>query len=105
MHVFTLHFATINTEELACIKKKLRRFTLHFATINTIYLLMPLALREYLHYTLLLLIPTKGLRSFGTVRLFTLHFATINTILFGIQSIDLSKFTLHFATINTGEIK
>ena len=36
LKLFTLHFATINTNDLATAKYAGERFTLHFATINTV---------------------------------------------------------------------
>ena len=77
--IFTIHFATINTEEMySQIIPKLV-FTIHFATINTSLVIRPEDQVKYLQYTLLLLILTPaGNLSFVTVK-FTIHFATINT--------------------------
>ena len=54
-----------------------------------------------LHYTLLLLIQSKGVYGDEMIMAFTLHFATINTRQFLILLDQLGTFTLHFATINT----
>ena len=57
--IFTIHFATINTEEMySQIIPKLV-FTIHFATINTSLVIRPEDQVKYLQYTLLLLIRTK----------------------------------------------
>ena len=53
---FTLHFATINTEEREFLNAAGTPFTLHFATINTLQHLYVLLSYYNLHYTLLLLI-------------------------------------------------
>ena len=55
--LFTIHFATINTEFTGGYVVFTGSFTIHFATINTVY-------EEWLNEAYLL---------------FTIHFATINT--------------------------
>ena len=54
---FTIHFATINTQEPKSIDELYDLFTIHFATINTSF---------------------EGHRRIS-VPAFTIHFATINT--------------------------
>ena len=59
----------------------------------------------YLHYTLLLLIPTKKTAIHEALYKFTLHFATINTKKSKLLEMRKKIFTLHFATINTNKKK
>ena len=55
-YIFTLHFATINTDRPFIPNFIEEIFTLHFATINTSFEISSEELLKYLHYTLLLLI-------------------------------------------------
>ena len=57
MTQFTIHFATINTNQKRPMYSLTKEFTIHFATINTAFTTPPIAP------------PIK----------FTIHFATINT--------------------------
>ena len=81
MTLFTIHFATINTEIPMYGKASAGKFTIHFATINT---------------------SNKCSKKFYS-SLFTIHFATINTALTTHVHGGITKFTIHFATINTGD--
>ena len=54
--LFTLHFATINTQTLLYVLQHRISFTLHFATINTLLSKFIVKDKNDLHYTLLLLI-------------------------------------------------
>ena len=56
---FTIHFATINTNNISKVNKKYFKFTIHFATINTSII--------------------KQLDIINQE--FTIHFATINTVI------------------------
>ena len=53
---FTIHFATINTNELSYEERDAEEFTIHFATINTCLHIFDNQRLYYLQYTLLLLI-------------------------------------------------
>ena len=55
--LFTIHFATINTNMLNTCKRRAWKFTIHFATINTAIMI----------------------RVNPEASSFTIHFATINT--------------------------
>ena len=37
LEIFTIHFATINTENIEINGDVVLKFTIHFATINTVY--------------------------------------------------------------------
>ena len=54
--IFTLYFATINTQLIAPFVSEFIPFTIHFATINTLDLIYSFFNFSYLQYTLLLLI-------------------------------------------------